>query len=191
MKFISSALLMLLCNIAAHAHFTVTYPPSRGFDDAKEPQAPCGSFNNVTNRVDFPLSNGFFEIDSGHVKADIVINLVLRENPTDADFTAAASTPAAKLSVSQPGANCLPVDLSSFAGAKDGVNGTLQIVYNGGDSPLYQCTDVVLKTNAPTWDASKCSKKPSSPPSTASNALSAMTSTLAGAIVLTTGILIL
>ncbi|KAF9163224.1 hypothetical protein DFQ27_003458 [Actinomortierella ambigua] len=156
MKFLATTSLMLLCSTAVLGHFTVTYPGSRGFDEDKEPQAPCGSFDTVTNRTEFPLSKGFIEIDSGHVKADIAINLVLNQNPTSADFTAAAATPAAKVSIAQPDANCLPVDLSAFAGAKDGVNGTLQIVYNGGDSPLYQCIDVTLKSNAAAWDPSKC-----------------------------------
>ncbi|KAF9973987.1 hypothetical protein BGZ73_002767 [Actinomortierella ambigua] len=194
MKFLATTSLLLLCSSAVLGHFTVTYPPSRGFDDVKEPQAPCGSFDTVTNRTEFPLTKGFIEIDSGHVKADVAINLVLSQNPTNADFTAAAGKPAAKVSVSQPGANCLPVDLSTFAGAKDGVNGTVQIVYNGGDSPLYQCIDVTLKSNPAGWDASKCSKTTTpttgpSPTPTGSATRNKLTGAVAGLIVVAAGFL--
>ncbi|KAF9431954.1 hypothetical protein BGZ76_011482 [Entomortierella beljakovae] len=155
MKFTSLATL-LLCSSAAMAHYTLDYPASRGFDDAKEPTGPCGGFDAVTNRTEFPLTKGFLQINSHHAKAEAKINVVIGNSPTAADFTAAAGTPASSPSINHPGNVCLPLDLSAFKGAANNVNATIQIVYNGGDSPLYQCADVVLVTSAPAFDQSKC-----------------------------------
>ncbi|KAG0001349.1 hypothetical protein BGZ80_004336 [Entomortierella chlamydospora] len=155
MKVLSLASL-LLCSSAAMAHFTLDYPQSRGFDDDKEGTAPCGGFDTVANRTQFPLTNGFLQINSRHVSAEITINVVIGSNPVAADFTTAAGTPANSTSLKHPGNACFPLDLSTFQGAANNTNATIQIVYNGGDSPLYQCSDVVLVTSAPSFDQTKC-----------------------------------
>ncbi|KAF9927572.1 hypothetical protein BGZ75_003395 [Mortierella antarctica] len=157
----------LLCSSAAMAHFTLDYPTSRGFSDDNEPVAPCGGFNNAANRTQFPLTKGFLQINSGHVSADIKVNVVYGNNPTAADFISAGATPASSLSVKNPGDSCLPLDLSTFKGATDKTNATIQIIYNGGDSPLYQCADVTLVSSAPAFDSSKC-KNVGAEPSTTS-----------------------
>ncbi|KAF9335503.1 hypothetical protein BG006_011359 [Podila minutissima] len=149
------ASMMLLCSSAAMAHFTLDYPTSRGFNDDNEPNAPCGGFDAVSNRTQFPISKGFLTIDSHHPTAQVKINVVYGNSPAAADFTAAAATPARSVSVAHPGHSCLQLDLSSFKGAASGTNATIQIVYNGGDSPLYQCTDVTLITSA-NLDQTKC-----------------------------------
>ncbi|KAG0208508.1 hypothetical protein BGX28_000562 [Mortierella sp. GBA30] len=146
----------LLCSSAVMAHYTLDYPQSRGFSDDNEPTAPCGGFNSVANRTQFPLTKGFLQIYSAHVSADLKINVVYGNNPSAADFTAAAATPAGSLSINHPGNACLPLDLSSFKGAANNTNATIQIIYNGGDSPLYQCADVVLVTSAPAFNTSMC-----------------------------------
>ncbi|KAG0295589.1 hypothetical protein BGZ98_001331 [Dissophora globulifera] len=155
MKVLSLATI-LLCSSAAMAHFTLDYPASRGFNDDNEPTAPCGGFNTATNRTQFPLTKGFLEISSFHVSADMKINVVYGNDPAATDFTTAAATPASSISINHPGQACLPLDLSTFKGAANNINATIQIVYNGGDSPLYQCADVVLVTNATGFDQSKC-----------------------------------
>ncbi|KAG0046696.1 hypothetical protein BGZ83_008122 [Gryganskiella cystojenkinii] len=156
MKVLSSLATMLLCSSAVMAHFTLDYPASRGFNDDAEGNAPCGGFDTVTNRTQFPLTKGFLDINSHHPSATVKINVVLSNNPGAADFTAAAGTPASSLALSHPGHACMQLDLSSFKGAANNVNATIQVVYNGGDSPLYQCTDVVLVTTAAGFDQSKC-----------------------------------
>ncbi|KAF9129362.1 hypothetical protein BGX30_013976 [Mortierella sp. GBA39] len=149
---------MLLCSSAAMAHYTLDYPPSRGFSDDDEPIAPCGgaAYNAAGNRTQFPLTKGFVQITSYHPTASVQVNIAYGNNPTAADFTTASSTPVDSVQVTHPFQSCLPLDLSSFAGAANNVNATIQLVYNGGDSPLYQCTDVVLVTAAPSFDQSKC-----------------------------------
>ncbi|KAF9339559.1 hypothetical protein BGZ91_005560 [Linnemannia elongata] len=138
---------MLLCSSAAMAHYTLDYPPSRGFSDDDEPIAPCGGA---------APTKGFVQISSYHPTASVQVNIAYGNNPTAADFTTASSTPAGTIQVTHPFQSCLPLDLSSFKGAASNVNATIQLVYNGGDSPLYQCADVVLVTAAPSFDQSKC-----------------------------------
>ncbi|KAI7822160.1 hypothetical protein BC939DRAFT_398159 [Gamsiella multidivaricata] len=181
---------MLLCSSAAMAHYILDYPQSRGFDDDKEPTAPCGGFDTVGNRTQFPLSNGFLEIESFHVKADIKINVAYGNAPSAADFTTAAATPASSISINHPGLACLPLDLSSFNGAANNTNATIQVVYNGGDSPLYQCADVVLVTSAPAFNQSMCvNNSNSSPsPSTSGSGTSPTNTSEAGAALSAKGI---
>ncbi|KAI1308433.1 hypothetical protein EDD11_004284 [Mortierella claussenii] len=196
---------MLLCSSAAMAHYTLDYPASRGFSDDNEPTAPCGGFAAAGNRTQFPLTKGFLEISSFHVSADIKINVAYGNDPSAADFTAAAAAPAGSISINHPGQSCLPLDLSSFKGAANNTNATIQIVYNGGDSPLYQCADVVLVTSAPSFDQSKCVNGTGSTPSTtttgsptsptkgpnAGTALSVKGATTAAAAVLLAAVLML
>ncbi|KAF9184675.1 hypothetical protein BGZ51_008642 [Haplosporangium sp. Z 767] len=155
MKVLSLATL-LLCSSAAMAHYTLDYPPTRGLNEDQEPTAPCGGFNTAGARTQFPLTKGFVQINSGHARSEVKVNVVYGNDPSVADFTTAAGTPAASLSVDHPGKVCVPVDLANFKGATDNTNATIQIVYNGGDSPLYQCTDVVLVTSAQGFDQTKC-----------------------------------
>ncbi|KAK3819176.1 MAG: hypothetical protein J3R72DRAFT_459932 [Linnemannia gamsii] len=149
---------MLLCSSAAMAHYTLDYPPSRGFSDNDEPIAPCGgaAYNAAGARTPFPLTKGFLQISSFHPTASVQVNVAYGNNPAVADFTTASTTPAGTIQVTHPFQSCLPLDLSTFKGAANNINATIQLVYNGGDSPLYQCADVILVTAAPSFDQSKC-----------------------------------
>lgn len=55
---------MLLCSSVAMAHYTLDYPPSRGFSDDDEPIAPCGgaAYNAAGNRTQFPLCMLLFSL---------------------------------------------------------------------------------------------------------------------------------
>lgn len=136
------------------AHFTLTYPSSRGFDETKEPTAPCGGFDTPSaQRVQMPLKSSFIEIDSGHVSYSYQINAVTKQNPTVSDFSS-GTVQVGQGSRSTPQAACLPLTFNdSF---KANTNVTLQVVYNGGDGLLYQCVDAVLVDDAPNFDKSKC-----------------------------------
>ncbi|KAF9545117.1 hypothetical protein EC957_011272 [Mortierella hygrophila] len=161
---------MLLCSSAAMAHYTLDYPPSRGFSDDDEPIAPCGgtAYNAAGNRTQFPLTNGFVQISSFHPSASVQVNIAYGNNPTAADFTTASSTPVDSVQVTHPFQSCLPLNLTSVAGAANNVNATIQLIYNGGDSPLYQCADVVLVTAAPSFNQSMCIDNSGSTPSATS-----------------------
>lgn len=143
---------------AVLGHYTVTYPNSRGFDETKEPTAPCGGFDTVGTRTPFPLKGGFVEIDSGHTSYSYVVNLLVDNAPTTADFSnSTANVQVATGSRSYPQAACLSLDdLSKNSEAKAGANATIQVVYNGGDGALYQCIDVTLADNVGNWNNSMC-----------------------------------
>lgn len=140
------------------AHYTVTYPSSRGFDETKEPTAPCGGFDTVGTRTPFPLKGGFVEINSGHTSYSYVVNLLVKDAPTTADFSnSTANVQVATGTRAYPQAACLSLDdLSKNADAKAGAEATLQIVYNGGDGQLYQCIDVTLADSVSDWNSTMC-----------------------------------
>lgn len=109
------------------AHFTMTYPSSRGFNEDQEPISPCGGFNTASSeRVVFPLQNAFIEINSGHTSYSYEINAI----------TGNSTVQVGKGSRSYPQAACLPLQLTDSI--KNGTSTTLQVVYNGGDGLLYQ-----------------------------------------------------
>ncbi|KAH8926943.1 hypothetical protein BT69DRAFT_1347631 [Atractiella rhizophila] len=137
----------------ALAHFTLDFPLSRGFDDDIEPQF-CGGFPNVTGRTVFPLGPAPILFDSHHDAAKVEI--IISPNPNPQNFSvfnvtsSGATIPPLKpfFDITNAGEFCINVDISSL-GVSDfanGTNATIQVVYNGGDGPLYQCADVTLST---------------------------------------------
>lgn len=138
-KFTFSVAAVLVAALSsAQAHYQLTYPAPRGpFVEDNEPIGPCATYNVTTNRTEFPLSKGFMEINSEHVQYTYSVHLVLNSNPSAADFTAQNST-VSNGTNNFPEQACLPVDLSKYSNIADGTNATLQIVYNAGDSILYE-----------------------------------------------------
>ncbi|RSH80006.1 uncharacterized protein EHS24_009677 [Apiotrichum porosum] len=134
------------------AHFTLDFPESRGFDEDIEPQF-CGGFNTTEARQPFPLGKGPIWIDSHHTQASVYAMLSTSENPTSfSDFNTTSNgtnIPAVTnwFPVSE-GEDCWNIDLEALGlGLTNGSLVTLQILFNGGDGPLYQCTDLVLLSN--------------------------------------------
>ncbi|KAG8839518.1 hypothetical protein FRB91_011457 [Serendipita sp. 411] len=130
------------------AHFELTYPPTRGFEHDIEAQAPCGGFNNVTTRTPFPLGDAHITISSGH-PANFLVLISFANNPTDiANWT--AQTPLKDWVRTAEKDVCFEVDIASggYTAATEGVNATILVQYVGGDTPLFQCSDVVLTSNA-------------------------------------------
>lgn len=118
------------------AHFTLTYPSSRGFSEDQESVAPCGGFNTASaQRVILPLHNAFIEINSGHTSYSYQINAISGNDTVQVG----------QGSRGYPQASCLPIQSNSAF--KDGTNTTLQVVYNGGDGLLYQVCIVINDTN--------------------------------------------
>ncbi|KAI9488539.1 hypothetical protein BDB00DRAFT_847681 [Zychaea mexicana] len=164
---ITAAALTALQGVSAH--YQLTYPESRGFDEAREPLAPCGGFDSVSNRSEFPLKGGFMQINSGHTDYTYEVKVVTdNANPSTDDFN--SGTTVAKGSRPYPAEACLPVDLSSVSNASAGTNATLQITYNGGDGTLYQCADVTLTENPSSFNSSRCVNADGSDPTASSSA---------------------
>lgn len=123
----------------ASAHFTLTYPPTRGFDHDHEDVAPCGNFNSVGNRTEFPLQDGFVQITSGHTSYSYEVKLVTGSNPQTQDFNSSATT-VAQGQVNHPEGACIPLNLGN--NTQSGTNATIQVVFNGGDGNLYQVSKI-------------------------------------------------
>ncbi|KAI8883395.1 hypothetical protein K501DRAFT_184670 [Backusella circina FSU 941] len=162
---------------AVLAHYQLVYPVSRGFSEAIEANGPCGGYDIVQSpRTQFPLKNGFAEINSEHTSYKYTINLLVNNNPTSADFTSANLKQVATGSRSYPEAACLSVDLSS-ANVTSGTNATIQIIYDAGDGQLYQCTDVVLADNPSSFNTSQCVNADGSSSNTTSSSSGSSSST--------------
>lgn len=123
---------------AVSAHFQLTYPQTRGFNEDNEPQAPCGGFNNVGSRSEFPLENGFVQINSGHTSYKYTVKVITSSNPSTSDFTGSNATVIGSGSRNYPGDACLTVSTNNGTDIKAGTNATIQITYDGGDGSLYQ-----------------------------------------------------
>ncbi|KAI9470583.1 MAG: hypothetical protein EXX96DRAFT_653703 [Benjaminiella poitrasii] len=164
----------LLSAQAVLAHFQLTYPETRGFNEDQEPTAPCGGFDTVGSRTQFPLKDGFVEINSGHTSYSYVVNVLVNNNPTASDFSSNSTVQVASGSRDYPQAACLSLNLTNSPDIKAGANATIQIIYNGGDGQLYQCTDVVFSDSPSGWNNSVCvNADGSSTSSTASSSAAA------------------
>ncbi|KAI8340477.1 hypothetical protein BC941DRAFT_370731 [Chlamydoabsidia padenii] len=169
-------LLTLTCQ-TVFGHYQLTYPPSRGFDESREAIGPCGGFDTVSsNRTDFPIKNGFLEINSEHPKYTYQVNIAYGTNPTASDFSSNGGQ-VAQGQVSYPSQSCLQVDLSSVKNATDGTPATLQIIYMAGDGSLYQCTDVTLKNQPSNFNTSACINADGSSPTKSASSGSQPSST--------------
>ncbi|KAJ7683220.1 hypothetical protein B0H17DRAFT_1170000 [Mycena rosella] len=132
----------------ASAHFQLQFPLPRGpFVEAKEPTFCDGYDNETTNKTVFPLTGGFFSLNSEHTSWTAAVFLSTKANTTSFnDFQNVV--PFFKLS--GEGLFCLPLDFSktNATGLTDGQNVTIEIVYDGGDGSLFQCADLTLSSTA-------------------------------------------
>ncbi|KIY63676.1 hypothetical protein CYLTODRAFT_402840 [Cylindrobasidium torrendii FP15055 ss-10] len=142
MKFSAALLTSAALALSVQAHFTLDYPEARGeFDEDNEGKF-CGGQTTIGDREPFPLQDGLIEIDSHHPSFTGTVFLSNSTNPTSFDDFVQI-LPWFKLEGA--GTFCLPLDLASTnASVSDGQNVTIQFVYDGGDSPLYQCADLQL-----------------------------------------------
>ncbi|KAI9362333.1 hypothetical protein BD770DRAFT_360164 [Pilaira anomala] len=149
------AITLITMQSMALAHFTLTYPTSRGFEESKEPLAPCGGFDTPSaQRIQLPLKSAFVQIDSGHTSYSFVVNALAKNDPINPDFISSNLVQVAQGGRTYPQAACIPLTFNdSF---KPNTNVTIQVAYNGGDGSLYQCFDALLVDSAPNFDTSKC-----------------------------------
>ncbi|KAI7889243.1 uncharacterized protein EV154DRAFT_553271 [Mucor mucedo] len=175
-RFACCVALLVCFQTLVSAHFTLTYPSSRGFDDTKEATAPCGGFDTPSaQRVQIPLDGAFIEINSGHTSYTYIVNALAKNNPTVADFSNTSSlVQVAQGGRAYPQAACLPL---AFNDIKPNTNVTLQVVYNGGDGLLYQCVDAVVVDAAPSFNKTMCVNADGSDTSSVSSSAPAASAT--------------
>lgn len=129
MKFLLSLAMVLPM---AAAHFILQYPTSRGFDEEKMPDFPCGGQPQSSTRTQIPLDGSFpLALTMGHVQTALEVLLALGTDPgTNYNITLVPT-----FQITGLGAFCLPhVDMSEQAigvNITDGMNATIQVQSNG------------------------------------------------------------
>jgi hypothetical protein len=124
-----------------HAHFILLSPISLGYDDARETEGPCGSFNPLdrsTGVTEFPLGG-------------LAVNVITTHLTVTWEFNAALLTDVAKwvpltpvLSQTGFGAFCEPQIPGNPAWV--GLDAVLQVIQHGPDGDLYQvCKELWLQ----------------------------------------------
>lgn len=114
------------------AHFTLDYPPARGFDEDKLGSFPCGGQDTVTtNRTSWPLAGGPIQLTMGHDHAAVQVLIALGTNVTN-NFNAILVPTTQEEGL---GKFCLSdVKVPESLGVKEGDNATIQVVTNGDPS---------------------------------------------------------
>ncbi|KAI8926962.1 hypothetical protein BC831DRAFT_454500 [Entophlyctis helioformis] len=142
--FTTALLATLAAASSVSAHFTVTTPAPRGFDELIQPQGPCGGFNATSpTRSSFgpksPISIRFADANG-----NVEVRLGLGANPQAADF----SYKIGAVSLTKVGVYDLAFDLSAIPAASAKAPATVQIVATTPDGVLYACSDVMLDLSA-------------------------------------------
>ncbi|KAH6586507.1 hypothetical protein BASA50_000461 [Batrachochytrium salamandrivorans] len=152
---------------AVSAHFVLTSPPGRGFDELTEPTGPCGGFNTIGMRSSIGMQSNI-TLKVADTNASAVINFGPGANPTTFPYTlghhhyAAIGEYTIMIDLAKAG---VPGNSTSTASL-----GTIQVVVTSADGTLYQCADVSIGAGStPASPASPASSAPSIP-STSSGA---------------------
>ncbi|KDR84759.1 hypothetical protein GALMADRAFT_217823 [Galerina marginata CBS 339.88] len=143
----SVVFLLALLAISVNAHFQLQFPAPRGvFVEDDEPNFCDGYLTPSTNRTEFPLSGGFFTLNSEHPSWTAGVLLSTAADPTSFNNFSQINN---FFQVKGEGGFCIPLDFktSNATGLKTGDNVTVQIVFDGGDGQLYQCADLTLSDN--------------------------------------------
>jgi len=151
-----------------NAHFNITYPTVRGpFNEDNEPNF-CDSYTNAGARTPFPLTDGYIAFITSHPSWTAGVLISTKADPTSFnDFHNATGGDQLAVPYFQATgvSTCIKVEIGSLGlqGAGDGANVTLQVVFNGGDGVLYQCSDVTLSSSfkVPSSVVSACSNQTS------------------------------
>ncbi|KAF2116928.1 NAC domain-containing protein [Lophiotrema nucula] len=140
---IFSALALFSLLPLSTAHFLLTYPSNRGFDDDKAVTFPCGGFDSVSSsRTEIPLSGFPVQLDMHHTQTNIEVLIAFGNDPGSNYSTVLRHTFAQK----GPGNFCVgQVSLPEGLNITAGTNATIQVVSNGDpDGGLFQCGDVTF-----------------------------------------------
>jgi hypothetical protein len=168
----------------ANAHFQLQFPPPRGvFNEDNEPNLCDGYLTPAANRTEFPLSGGFFTLNSEHPSWTAGVQISTNANPQSFDNFQLVNN---FFQVKGEGAFCIPLDFktSNATSLTAGQNVTIQVVFSGGDGQLYQCADLTLADNFNISSSVACTNATGSASTTSSGA--SPTSTVPGSTPTTT-----
>jgi hypothetical protein len=123
----------------ASAHFQLTWPPSRGFDEDGIVNYPCGGFNDVNQtRQALPLTGQFpIQLNMEHTSVKGMVVLALGNDPSDGDFNIILREP---FQETGPESFCIgDLTIPSSLNITEGTNATIQVLTNGDpNGGLYQ-----------------------------------------------------
>ncbi|KAI9343626.1 hypothetical protein BDR26DRAFT_858434 [Obelidium mucronatum] len=135
---------ILLAATAASAHFVITSPASRPFDEDGQPFGPCGG-QTLGKRTAFPLVGGTVAGALYHPSATANFSIVISNtDPTASQFGQVPIGPGFNVKLTEGPFQTDAFDLSAIPGAVDGANATMQVAVNTVDGILYICADVTL-----------------------------------------------
>ncbi|KAJ3320667.1 hypothetical protein HDV06_005075 [Boothiomyces sp. JEL0866] len=129
----------------AFAHFKLTNPPTRGFDDLKEVNAPCSAFPVAASRTPWQFVSTL-AVASYHSQASYNTSISFSQDPqSQSDFVPWGGVVNCTLG------NCPDVAFDFQKAFPDkvkaGVNATLQVIFNAPDGILYNCGDITFVSN--------------------------------------------
>ena len=134
-----SALALLSLLPLTSAHFLLTWPPARGFDDSTAPNFPCGGFDTVfSNRTTWPATGGPIQLDMHHTQTDVEVLIALGSDP-GVNYNIVMRPTFLQQGL---GNFCMGmVSVPSSVNITEGMPATIQVVSNGdeaGSGGLYQ-----------------------------------------------------
>ncbi|KAK6592739.1 hypothetical protein QC760_004906 [Botrytis cinerea] len=146
-----SALVAFSLPLLSTAHFLLSYPTSRGFDEDTLSQFPCGGQDTVSsNRTLWPLSGGSIALDMEDASANIEVLIGFGNNVGSAFNTVLRQT------FAETGKGSFCMEDLVVDGAKwnvtEGMNATIQVVTGemGTSGGLYNCADITFSKNVST-----------------------------------------
>ncbi|ORY51587.1 hypothetical protein BCR33DRAFT_780540 [Rhizoclosmatium globosum] len=138
-------LLSLLLAAVASAHFIITSPVSRPFDDELEVKNPCGGQPLAQEQTFQSVTGGSIVGRLLHPTGKARFSMVLSKvDPTADQFGQVLIGPGDNVQVTEGVFSTGPMDLSAIPGVKDGAPATFQVVMQTVDGVLYVCIDVNL-----------------------------------------------
>jgi hypothetical protein len=144
---LSNAILALSLLPVTLAHFQLTYPVSRGFDDNTAGNFPCGGFDNVQSvRTDYLMNGSPLQLRMGHDQTHVAVYMAIGNNPGSAFNTVLRQ----QFVVTGLGDFCMgEISIPSGMNISDGTNATIQVVSNadGSGGGLYQVCYHLQKTD--------------------------------------------
>ncbi|KAJ3397098.1 hypothetical protein HDU92_000798 [Lobulomyces angularis] len=115
---------LLLISITS-CHYVLLGPAPRGTNDDTMEEGPCGGFNSVVNRTNFPLKGGVVRVKVSHTEGRISYRLAFTETPAAKDFTLALTSDFTVTAVGK--IDTAPLDLASLGDkAIPGAKATIQ-----------------------------------------------------------------
>ncbi|CAG8111472.1 unnamed protein product [Penicillium salamii] len=140
------------------------WPPDRAWGEAQDNTAPCGSSAGVTNRTEFPLTNGKVSLVLQDESYNVNLAISYNNDPTsNRDFTTLVSS--SNFPDLDPGHECYAVP-NPPSNISSGSNATLQLSYlstfdTDKNSTFYACADISyvplasFTTNVPCFNVSE------------------------------------